>query len=225
MRYQVLLLDADDTLFDFQAGNHVAVMQLMAELGADWPTVYEDYQVHNHACWAALERGEMTQSVLRVERFRRFMAAHDVPGDPEAVADRFVELLGRQCIMLPHAVDVVRQLAEKLPLVIVTNGIEAIQRARFAKAPIRPYITRMVISEALGITKPDPRIFEAALEGIPPEKALVVGDSLRSDILGAQNAGIDACWYNPKGAALPEDIRARYIISDLRQLPEIALAD
>ena len=103
MRYKRILMDIDDTIFDFQPGNRNAVNQLMAELGLASPTIYDEYEAINSACWRALERGEMTQEILHVERFRRFLATKNRDDYPARVADRFAELLGQQAIPLPNA--------------------------------------------------------------------------------------------------------------------------
>ena len=88
MRYKAILFDNDDTLMDFQTGNRNAVNRLMDELGYLHPDRYDQYEEINKACWAALERGEMTQGQLRVERFVRFFDAYSLPGDPVRAAER-----------------------------------------------------------------------------------------------------------------------------------------
>lgn len=225
MRYKRILLDADDTIFDFEAGNRNAVGLLMEELGLSSPTVFDEYQTINHACWEALERGEMTQEILHVERFRRFLAAKDRGDDPEKVAARFAALLGQQAIPLPYAEEVVKALCERLPVILLTNGIAVIQRSRLARSPIREWIHGIVISQEAGFAKPDPRLFEIALDGVAPADALMIGDGIRSDVLGANRAGIDVCWYNPGGKPLPAEMHAEYEIRDLREIPAIALAE
>jgi len=222
MRYKMILLDIDDTIFDFQAGNRNAVGELMAELGLSSPTVFDEYQAINHACWEALERGEMTQEILHVERFRRFLASKERDDDPKTVADRFAQLLGQQAIPLPGAEKLVKTLAEKVPVVILTNGITVIQKARLAKSPLSRYFSRVVISQEVGASKPDPRIFEIALDGVSPSDALMIGDSAASDVLGANRAGIDVCWFNPKGKSLPEGVHAEYEAKTLEECLEIA---
>ena len=225
MRYKLILFDNDDTLMDFQAGNRNAVNRLMDELGYHDPDRYEQYEAVNLECWAELEQGKMKQDRLRQERFTRFFERYPVPGDATQAAERFVTLLGEQSILLPHALDVVRAIAEKLPVVVVTNGMTVIQRNRFARSPLLAYVSDVVISEEAGASKPRPELFWLALErhGASPGDALVIGDGLNSDIRGANNAGIDACWYNPAGKPLPDGLRAEYIISDLRQCVPIAL--
>lgn len=223
MRYKLILIDLDDTLFDFQAGNRIAVNQLMEELGLASPTVFDEYQSVNHACWQALERGEMTQEVLHVERFRRFLRQKDLALDPAQVADRFTELLGEQAIPLPGAEELVRALAQHLPVVALTNGITAIQTRRMRRSPIREFLTRMVISQEAGVSKPDERIFQIALDGVAPADALMIGDGLQSDVLGANRAGVDMCWYNPAAKPLPDGLHVEYQVRTLGECLPIAL--
>lgn len=227
MGYRAVLFDIDETLFDFQAGNRIAVNQLMDELGYFDPDRYDQYEAINLECWAALEQGLLTQRQLRLARFTRFFDRYPVPGDSRWAAERFVQLLGAQAIPLPHAEDVVRQIAEKLPVAVVTNGITDVQKNRLSRSPFGELATAVVISEEIGVSKPRPEIFHHALEklGVRPREALMVGDGINSDIRGANNAGIDACWYNPTHKPLPEGVHAEYIISDIRECVGIALGE
>ena len=225
MRYKAILFDVDDTLLDFQAGNRNAVNQLMDELGYHDPDRYDQYEAINLKCWKELEAGQLTQNQLKVARFVRFFDRYPVPGDPRWAAERFVELLGQQSILLPHALEVVEQIAARLPVAIVTNGITDIQRSRLALSPLKDYVTEVVISEEVGVSKPHPGIFTIALDrlGVKAGEALMVGDGVNSDIRGANNALIDACWYNPEGKVLPEGVHAEYEIADISQCVAIAL--
>ena len=227
MRYKVILFDNDDTLMDFQAGNRNAINQLMDELDYHDPDRYDQYESVNMKCWAELEAGLLTQNQLRVARFVRFFDRYPVSGDPKQAAERFVQLLGQQSILLPHALETVKRIAARLPVAIVTNGITEIQRSRFALSPLGELVSDVVISEEVGVSKPRPEIFRLALDrlGAKPGEALMVGDGVNSDIRGANNAGIDACWYNPGGKTLPEGLHAEYVISDIRQCVDIALKE
>ena len=227
MRYKAILMDVDDTLFDFQAGNRRAVDGIMDELGYFHPDRYDQYEQINLACWRALEQGRMTQAQLQTARFARFMDAYRVPGDPEAAGRRFVELLGRQAILLPGALETARAIAEKLPVMIVTNGITAVQKSRMALSPLREVVAGMVISQEVGAAKPDPAIFDLALArlGVGRHDALMIGDGINSDIRGANNAGIDACWVNPRGETLPDGVRAEYEVRDIRECAAVALRE
>ncbi|MBQ5794277.1 MAG: HAD-IA family hydrolase, partial [Clostridia bacterium] len=106
-----------------------------------------------------------------------------------------------------------------------TNGDKRVQEGRFNPSPLAKYFEKAYISEVVGYEKPDVRYFDAVMRDIPdfdPATTLVVGDSLTSDIKGGINAGLDTCWYNPKGKALPADIPVTYVIDDLAKLLSLA---
>lgn len=221
MKYKCILMDIDDTIFDFMPGNRNAIAMLMDELGLSSPTVFDEYQAINHACWEALERGEMDQGTLHVERFKRFLALKGRNDDPEKVAYRFAQLLGQQVIPLPHAMETMQVLCKRLPVILLTNGITVIQKLRLAASPIRDWVAGVVISQEVDVSKPDPRIFEIALNGVDPKDALMIGDGIGSDVLGANRAGVDMCWFNPNGKSLPDGLHAEYEIRDIRECLKI----
>lgn len=225
MRYKGILIDLDMTLFDFDAGNRIAVDRLLDEVGYHSPDRFEEYEEVNRACWAALEKGEMTQGSLRYIRFRRFFERYGIEADPDAAADRFVALLGEQAILMPHAEEVARRIAAEKPLVLLTNGITAVQRARLARSPLKGIAADMIVSEEVGVSKPRPGLFNFALKkhGWHRQETLMIGDGATSDIAGANAAGIDACWLNPGGKPLPGGVHAEYVVRDLRECVDIAL--
>jgi 2-haloacid dehalogenase len=116
------------------------------------------------------------------------------------MGDRYLNFLPETVHLVPAAEDVCRKLSASTPLGIVTNGIVHVQKQRLSKSGLEPYFKFMVISDEVGVAKPDRRIFDFALNraGQPvPENVLMVGDRLPADILGAQRAGIKTCWFNP----------------------------
>ena len=167
----------------------------------------------------------MTQGELKVARWARFFAQYNIDRDANAAAERFVELLGQQSALLPHAEAVVREIAAVRPVIILTNGITAVQKSRMSRSPIAPLIAGMIISQEVGISKPRPEIFELALGqlGMAKDEVLMIGDGIASDVIGANNAGIDICWFNPHGKTLPPGVHAEYEIADIRDCVDIAL--
>lgn len=124
--------------------------------------------------------------------------------------------------LLPGAEALCRRLAAGHELYLVTNAVESVQRARFERSAIRPYFRDVFISEAIGCGKPSPAYFAYVLRAVPgltAENGLVIGDSLTSDIQGANNAGLACCWFNPKGLPRPDGLRIDY---EVRTLEEIA---
>ncbi len=226
MKYDAILIDADDTLFDFRAAERAAIGDILTLLGiqdVEAPRIYHEI---NRACWEAFERGELTQKELRVQRFRRFLEHYGCDRDAAQIGERYTQSLSRQSFLLPGALETVREIAQKRPVVVVTNGISSVQRSRMDASPLKQYIHSMVVSGEIGVQKPDPRMLYEALSrlgNLPAERALMVGDSLTSDVLAANRAGVDACWYNPEQKPLREGFHVRYEIRDIRALTEIAL--
>ena len=225
-RYDVLLCDADNTIFDFTKAEENAFAIACAHAGIDGAErllpVYADI---NSAMWKLLELGGITQSVLRVRRFEFFLTAigrTDI--DARDMGDTFADALGRQSVPLPGAVEAVARWSRMLPVVIVTNGISKVQHGRMEGSEVRHFISGMVISEEVGAAKPDPRMLELAMEkaGVTDRRrALMLGDSLSSDIAAAANAGVDACWFNPRGAGNAKGLPVRYEIRSLDEVDAI----
>ena len=224
-RYQYLLFDADNTLFDFDAANHNAFAQTCAYCGLTYSEeLYEFYESFNRPLWHQLDRGEVTKDFLVVERFRRFLAAMGVDADPAECNRIQLSGLGSSTALLPHALEVIETLSRTHKLYIVTNAVASVQRSRLANSAIAPYITAAFISEEAGAAKPSKAYFDyvfAHIDGITPDNCLVIGDSLSSDVQGAINAGLPACWYNLKNDPRPEGMAIDYEIRDLRELYDI----
>lgn len=225
-KYKSVFFDADDTLFDYPQAERTALLACLHEftITTEPEIVIAAYKNHNRDVWREFERGETDQTTLRVERFRRLAAELAIPELPlERVSSFYLEALARQSQLLPGALDLVRALAKKFPLALVTNGIAQVQNRRFAASPITPYFRAIVISEEVGIAKPDPRIFRPAIEkiGVGAAEVLFVGDSVTSDMAAARNAGMDFCWFNPKNLPVPEGFAPAYRIASLNEFPNL----
>lgn len=245
MDYELILLDADGTLFDYDRAERHAIETTFRDFGLDFSDqILARYRAVNDALWKELERGNTTSAELRVERFRRLLAeireaaqesgstqtpAPEIASVPAAVPAPDVEALSRCYLrhlaggsyVIDGAEDICRYMAQRYTLAILTNGIAEVQRSRLSKSVLRDMIPHIIISEEVGLSKPDPRIFEYAMDtlGHPRrETVLMVGDSLSSDIRGGANAGIHTCWYNPAGATCREDLAPTYEIRALHEL-------
>ena len=223
MHYRALFFDADDTLFDYPAAEKAALQQCVLQFGIDarMETLLASYRAHNAAVWQAFERGELSQRELRVERFRRLARELPMPGlELEELSDAYLQALSGQSHVYDGAETFIAELAVLAPLAIVTNGIAAVQRGRFALAPFMEHFSAVVISEEAGFAKPDPRIFDGALDalGVTAADVLFIGDGVSSDMAAAQNAGMDFCWYNPAGLPVPDGHAPRFIARDYDEI-------
>jgi YjjG family noncanonical pyrimidine nucleotidase len=222
-KYKSIFFDADDTLFDYPSAERAAMLACHQEfqVPAETKIFINAYRRHNRDVWQAFERGETDQATLRIERFRRLAEELALAYLPlERISNFYLEALAKQSQLLPGALATVRTLAKKLSLALITNGIAAVQNKRFASSPITAYFQSIVISEEVGIAKPDPRIFTPALEklGIESADVLYVGDSVTSDMAAARNAGMDFCWLNPGGVPVPEGYAPAFIITSIQEL-------
>ena len=124
-------------------------------------------------------------------------------------------------MLLPGAEELCRVLSRDHRLYLLTNAVASVQKTRFANSAIAPYFQGAFISEEVGVGKPDPAYFDYvfhAVPGLARDNALVIGDSLTSDIQGANNAGLPCCWFNPKGQPRPQGLRIDYEIRALEEL-------
>lgn len=225
-RYDVLLCDADNTLFDFNKAEVFAFADACGLMGIE-PTdeLLQTYSVINEALWKLLEKGGITQKELRVRRFEQFLekiGRTDL--DAPRMAKEFADSLGRQSVPIEGAVEAVERWSRLMPVIIVTNGIAYVQHGRMDGSEIRHFISGMIISEEIGAAKPDPKMIFAGMEmaGVSDRRrALVLGDSLSSDIAAAANAEVDACWYNPHGAKNTKNLPVRYEIASLDEVDAI----
>ena len=222
-KYKAIFFDADDTLFDYPCAERAALLACLKEfrIPVEPGSFIAAYRRHNHDVWREFERGETDQATLRVERFRRLAVELAIPDLPlERVSALYLAALADQSQLLPGALDLVRGLAKEFPLALITNGIAAVQNKRFAASPITACFRSIVISEEVGIAKPDPRIFRPALEklGVAAADVLYVGDSVTSDMAAARNAGMDFCWVNPGRVPVPPGYAPVHVITAITEL-------
>jgi YjjG family noncanonical pyrimidine nucleotidase len=224
MRYPTVLLDLDHTLIDSAAAEVSAFEITLTSAGIDDPRQHLDaYLDINHALWKQVERGELQPGDVRHTRFNHFVSAVGLDADYMELSNAYGVTLAAESRLFPGAREVLEQLAEVSALAMITNGLSDVQRSRIAHLELEPYFDAIVISAEVGHTKPGTAIFDEVFDQLgSPERssALMVGDSLSSDIQGGTNYGIDTCWYNPEGAA-PDGVMPTHVIARLGQLPEL----
>ena len=220
--FEFLFLDLDDTILDFQKAEHVALSKTLRSFGLE-PTesVLSRYSQINRAHWEALERKELTRAQVLLGRFEMLFSECSLDVDPEKVAKAYEHNLGIGHWFLPGAEEAVERLSKKYKLYLASNGTASVQKGRMTSANLYRFFIKSFVSQEIGHNKPEKAYFDACFAQIPnfdKSKAIMVGDSLTSDILGGQNAGIATCWVNPNHKERRSDIRVDYEIESLSQL-------
>jgi YjjG family noncanonical pyrimidine nucleotidase len=221
-RYQWLLFDADGTLFDFDRAESTALGQAFRLIGVPFDSGYlATYQRINQALWQAVERREITPGDVKVRRFELLLEAIGVGHSAARFSHNYLECLAACSELVEDASEVLRALRGKYRMAILTNGFQVVQRGRLASLVIRQYIAEIIISEEIGFSKPAREFFDVALArlGHPSQQdVLMIGDGWASDIQGAIQYGIDACWYNPGRKPRPASFEITREIASLREL-------
>ena len=222
---EFLLLDLDDTILDFHKAERLAISKTFEEFGVT-PTedVLHRYHIINKDCWERLERKEWTREQVLINRFYLLFDEVGVAADPTACARAYERNLASDHFFLPGAEEAVAALSKKYRLFLVSNGTASVQKGRLTSANLYRFFEKVFVSQDVGHNKPSLEYFEtvfAQIPGFDPKKAIIVGDSLTSDIRGGINAGIATCWVNPSHQPRREDIPADYEIEGIYQLESL----
>lgn len=203
--------DLDDTLYDFSASSLIALQQIYEqfELNRWFPNLdcwIDIYHRHNAQLWKLYNAAEIDQATLRHDRFSLPFAEVGAPvSETEPLNDSldkvYLQALARTGITLPGALEVVRTLKARGYFIgILSNGFAQVQHAKLVSSRLSPYINKMVLSDDIGVNKPDRRIFDYALSltEASPRQTLLIGDNPETDIAGAINAGWEAMLFSAK---------------------------
>lgn len=222
---EFLFLDLDDTILDFHKAEAIAIRKTFRFFGIE-PTdaVCSRYSECNKLHWQMLERGELNREQVLTGRFAMLFVELGVQVDPVQCARVYEDFLSVGHYFLPGAEEILQTLSGKYRLFLASNGTAKVQAGRLSSANISHYFEKIFISQEIGADKPSQAYFDRCFAKIPGfcrEKAMMVGDSLTSDILGGKNAGIATCWVNSRHAPDREDIRPDHEIEMLADLPAL----
>ncbi len=224
--YPFVLFDIDHTLFDFEAGKAVAFAAVLREQGIDDPKPLEPiFSAVEQPLWRGLEQGELTLDTLNDARFAGLVERAGLDADPSAMANAYLAWLGRSGGLIDGARRLLDTLAGRCVLGLASNGYSAVQRARIDNFDLAPYFDAVVISDEIGVAKPDTRFFDEAIRqlGNPePSDVLMVGDSLSSDMEGGRRSGTATCWFNPSAQPAPAE-PLDHVVTHLDEVASIVL--
>ena len=221
MGIEFLFLDLDDTILDFKKAEYIAIGKTIGEFGLE-PTdeVRQNYHVINKWHWEQLELGKLTRAEVLENRFAVLFEKYGMNVDATACARAYEKNLSIGHYFLPGAEEAVDRLSKKYRLFLASNGTASVQKGRMTSANLYRFFETVFVSQEIGHNKPSKAYFDACFAQIPgfdPARAMIVGDSLSSDIKGGINAGIKTVWVNP-GHNACGDIKPDHEIEALSQL-------
>lgn len=200
--YKYILLDADNTLFDFNKAEHVAIKQTFNTYGVvcddDLANLYHEV---NDKYWKKLEKKEVTKEQLATLRFKEIFDKFNYDIPPLSFNDLYKRNLANQSYLLPNALELVHYLKSlgKM-LIIASNGSSTIQHSRVNNSQIKQYIDAVYTSEEAGYNKPSKEFFDKLFVhfNLTKEETILVGDSITADIIGGYQYGIDTIFFSPE---------------------------
>jgi putative hydrolase of the HAD superfamily len=228
VKYRHLFFDLDRTLWDFERNSSETLTEIIENIpllktkNITAHRFIEAYKKINAEMWRAYRMNEISKEQLRRERFHQTMLLYNL--DEPELALNINEKYVSNCSSKPHLIEggkeMLELLGKKYILHIITNGFSEAQMIKLKAAGIKSYFQEIIISDLLGIKKPDPKIFEHALTNSRADKneSLMIGDDYEADIIGAQNAGIDQVYFTPEIASRR---KATFVINRLAELRDI----
>lgn len=228
-KYNCIMMDIDNTLLDFDAAERKALLETLQQfsLPCDEAAVSRYHEI-NSSLWGELNKGKIRRDKLVVERFDRFVKEIGAAAKATELNRAYTEHLATHADVIPGAEEALQELAEVATMIAVSNGTESVERGRLKLSGFEKYFDDIFVSEAVGVSKPNPKIFQMAMRKLGIEhsdKVLVVGDSLSADIQGGVNAGLDTCWVNMNGLENESGLTPTYEVKALRELYPIVMEE
>ncbi len=230
MSYDILLFDADRTLYDFDKSEELAFYEVAPNYGVKCTSeIFNLYREINHKNWEDLEKGLFTKERIVVRRFEQFLCALNITGaNASKMNDDYLNALSTKSILFEETLALLERLKNAgKRIFIITNGVTKVQLGRINGSPLQNYVEKLFISEQMGVSKPQKLFFDLVANEISnynPQKALVIGDSLTSDIQGANNAGLDCIWLNQDNKIAPAKYNITFTATTLAQIGDFILS-
>lgn len=221
---ETLLFDLDNTLLDFNQAERIAVSKTLENFQiTPEPSILKRYSELNLAQWKLLEQGKISREEVKLRRFQLLFSEQNIDAPAEEAAKMYESLLAHGHYFMDGAEELLETLYGKCRMYLVTNGTLSVQKGRLKSANISRYFEDIFISEELGYNKPSIEYFDCCFSKISnfhKETAVIIGDSLTSDIQGGLNAGIRTIWFNPNHCKA-EKIIPDYEFDNLSKLPNL----
>lgn len=207
-KYRHVFLDLDDTLWDTTTNLQESFEELYLQFGykryySSFADYYKVYVTRNLQLWEAYGRKEVDKDTLNKERFSYPLIKAGVPTEEAemmgaAFSELFFPLTATKKKLKPHAKELLDYLEPKYTLHILSNGFPGLQQQKMKSAGILNYFDHIILSEDIGIPKPNKEIFDFALNSVhcQVQESIMIGDNPIADIQGADACGFDTIYYD-----------------------------
>jgi putative hydrolase of the HAD superfamily len=229
-KFQHIFFDLDHTLWDFETNSRLALEEIFQEVQLlekgipSFEQFHKAYLPINDYYWFRYHNKLCTKEETRTGRFYDTLKSFGVEDNSLAqeIAARYVSLSPYKTALHHGALEVVSRLSETHELHIITNGFSEVQRIKIQESGLAPFFKHLIISEEVGVQKPQPEIFHHLLSLISASKrdCVMVGDNFNTDIEGARNAGIAQMYFNPHKKPLRGQ-KPTYTIHHLQEVANI----
>lgn len=220
-----VLIDVDDTLFDFKECAKSTLKKCCEEQNIKFTDeFYTSFLKSDREIWDKYEKGEVTQAYIFENRFAILFKKFGIDKDSSLFEKNFEKYYALSCDWVVGAQDMVEYLKLGYNLYIASNSVRECQISRLKKAGIYNYFNDFFVSDEIGACKPSIEFFNNCfekIEGFLPEETIIIGDSLTSDMQGGYKSGIKTCWYNAKNQQNTLNIPCDYEIHDFAELKNI----
>lgn len=211
-------VDLDDTVWDFSGNSWDSLGELFFLEGLepyfanvdDWRVKYLEC---NHSLWPLYNAGKITKEFLQLERFRKVLADAGYPQEEviakaQALDPLYLSILGTKTRLVEGAREMLQYLRDKGYYIgMISNGFYEVQYRKMRSSQIEHFFNTVVLSDDIGVNKPNRRIFDYALEkaGTLASESVIIGDNFDADIVGAIDAGWDAIYFNGQNKDIVDD--------------------
>ncbi len=229
MTYKNIFIDLDDTLWDFQKNSLVCLEEVYHDYNFDkyYPSFQDYYDVYlpsNHNLWSLYRDGKIDRDELIVERILAPIREFGIDNSKYAkeISDDYLERTTLQTTLIDGAIELLEYLEPNYRMHIISNGFTEVQYRKIKNSGLSSFFDKIILSEAVGVNKPHPLIFDYALEQTNSSRAesIMIGDSLEADIEGAYNSKIHQIWFNPNGE-IHNGFKPTYTVKYLHEIKSI----
>ncbi len=227
-KYKHIFFDLDHTLWDFEKNTAEAIEEIYAMFNFEqWTFTLQDFMEYfrevNIYLWDKFNHGLIDRDELRDTRFNIILQKLGVPEKaiPDNIGEKYLEIAPVKPHVIPHTHEILGYLKGKYHLHIISNGFDDVQHIKLRSSNIHHYFEKIITSDSSGYRKPHKGIFEFAMKeaGANPDNTLMIGDNIETDIIGAQNTGIDHIFFNYGDTVHDLDITFEiHCLSELRNI-------